>query len=105
MSIQILGIHSVEGSEEPCHLLHVVLPADAEFDWGEVTQEVPGQPRSNWQVAYDEQPLDDSRTRWAFFFHYLDFNKPLLTPFGAVDLVPATPLPNQLRHIQYESPC
>jgi hypothetical protein len=69
-----------------------------------VTQENENGPQSNWQVAYDEQPLDDKRSRWAFFFHYLDLSKPLLTPMGPLELPTPTPLPEHLQQIAYDDP-
>jgi hypothetical protein len=57
---------------------------DKELNLGEVTQEGDGQPRDNWQVPYDEQPLEaaDGKSRYAFFFHYLDLGKRLRTSLG-----------------------
>ncbi len=102
MSFVILGLHPVE-APEPCYLLEVELSDPISFDWGSVTQEVPEQPTSNWQVAWDEQQLDE--TRWAFFFHHLDFAKPLLTCRGLVQLPEPTPLPVKLSDLKYEPPC
>lgn len=78
--------------------------ASRDFDWSEVTQEELGQPRSNWQVPYDEQALGEQQSRWAFFFHYLDLSKPLLTPCGPVKLPGPTPIPRHLEHVAYETP-
>jgi hypothetical protein len=104
MSFRIIGVHPIEAAE-PCHLIEVELSdGSAGFDWGEVTQGAPGRDRSNWQVAYDEQELDDNANRWAFFFHYLEFNEPLLTPGGPVALPVETPLPEHLRHVEYDAP-
>ena len=104
MTVEILGVHPID-STEPCHLIEMQVWAGGEiFDWNEVTQESAGQPRSNWQVAYDETPLDDAKTRWAFFFHYLDPSKPLFTPAGQRQLPAPTPLPAHLKHIQYVEP-
>jgi hypothetical protein len=86
------------------HLIEVELSHAEGFDWGKVTQENPMQPRSNWQVAYDEQPLDEDERRWAFFFHYLDPSRPLLTPDGPVNLPPPTPRPAHLNSIEYLEP-
>jgi hypothetical protein len=102
MPFTIRGVHPV-AANEPCHLLEAELDA-GDFDWGSVTQAIPGEPESNWQVPWDERPLDDEKRRWAFFFHYLDFNKPLSTPDGDVPLPPPTPIPQHLANIDYESP-
>lgn len=103
MRFTIRGVHPVEAAE-PCHLIEVEL-SDAEgFDWGQVTQEDATQLRDNWQVPYDEQPLDDDERRWAFFFHYLDLSKPLLTPAGPVKLPAPTPRPKHLDSAEYIEP-
>ena len=102
MQFTIRGIHPVD--EQHCHLVEVELDGDGSLNWGEVTQAAPGQPPRNWQVAYDEQPLDRDRHRWAFFIHYLDLNAPLLTPFGPVRLPAPTPRPPHLAHVMYIEP-
>jgi len=89
---------------EPCHLIEAELVGVDDFDWGEVTQEDSTQPQANWQVAYDEQPLDERRCRWVFFFHYLDFDKPLLTPEGPIDVPAPTPRPEHLWAVEYFEP-
>jgi hypothetical protein len=103
---KLVGIHHVEAAE-PVHLLEIEIEGDAEdFDFGEVTQELPGQPRSNWQVAYDEREVgrNSGYVRFAFFFHYLNFKKPLLSSVGPLDLPPDSPVPDHLRDIVYEEP-
>jgi len=81
-----------------------VEPSVDGFDWSEVTQSIAGYPRSNWQVPYDAQPLGDEGKRWAFFFHFLNLHQPLLTPCGALQLPPVTPLPEYLKGIEYFAP-
>lgn len=103
MRFTIRGVHPVEATE-PCHLIEAELKDAEDFDWGEVTQEDASQPRDNWQVAYDEQPLDDDERYWAFFFHHLDLAKPLLTPAGPIQLPAPTPSPEHLDHIEYMEP-
>ena len=102
MKAEIVGVHPIKASQ-PCHLIEVAISDGGNtFDWGAVTQDDPSQPRPNWQVAYDETPLDDAKTRWTFFFHYLDFSKPLLTPCGALTLPPPTCLPDHLKTKQVD---
>jgi hypothetical protein len=62
------------------------------------------EPRSDWQVAYDEQGLEVGKGRYAFFFHYLDFAKPLLGPAGPIPLPAPTEIPEHLKGIEYEAP-
>jgi hypothetical protein len=40
----------------------------------------------------------------AFFFHYLDFEHPLKTPFGEVQHPAESELPDGLSMIEYEPP-
>lgn len=111
---------------EPVHLLEVnVRGADNAFAIGDFTQEVSHQPPSNWQAPYMEQILsadgtsiaaDDAKAwdtpelfrgdvRFVFFFHHLDFERPLRTPFGEVKLPSESELPKRLSMIRYEEPC
>ncbi|MBN1517884.1 hypothetical protein JXA32_15070 [Candidatus Sumerlaeota bacterium] len=102
--INILGVHSVE-APEPCCLIEVELnPPYLDYDWGGITQEDPGQSKDNWQVPWDERPLDAMGGRWAFFFHYLDCSRPLLTPDGPMTLPISSPVPEHLAEIEYEEP-
>lgn len=103
---RIIGIHPVQ-ADEPVHLIELLVDGDADgFDFGEVTQELADQPKPNWQVAYDERVLQESdgSIRYAFFFHYVYFDKPLLTPAGALPLPKPTQVPAHLRDIVYEAP-
>jgi len=105
--IHIRGVHPVQAPER-VHLIDAVLSARfQDIDWGSITQPDPAQPRANWQVAYDEQPLaplPDGQGRAAFFFHYLDASRPLDSAYGPLTLPVPTPLPSDLKHIQYEEP-
>jgi hypothetical protein len=120
-SARMIGAYRVRSSE-PCHLVELeITGVSSQIDLSEITQEVPGQPRSNWQVPYDEQYLDVSGKRpidpskpWAqpqepdfrlvFFFHYLDFDEPLLTPFGDIELPKPKRKPRRLGFVRYEPP-
>jgi hypothetical protein len=42
--------------------------------------------------------------RYAFFFHHLDFNKPLLVGTDTLQLPAPTTLPVHLQDIEYVSP-
>jgi hypothetical protein len=103
---KIVGVYSV-AAPEPVHLIELVLQGDIDqFDFGEVTQEEPDKPKTHWQVAYDDQLLDESEDKicYVFFFHYLDLDKPLLTPMGPLPLPKVKRVPPRLKHIQYEAP-
>jgi hypothetical protein len=99
---RVIGIHPVS-AEEPVHLVELEIEGEAsDFDFGLITQEVPEQPRSDWQTAYDEREL--ANNRFAFFFHYLDTAKPLSSPLGMLPLPPESPLPEHLRGVEYIQP-
>ena len=102
--MKIIGVHPIL-APQLCHLIEVDIGEHSEpIDWGAVTQEDPGQPRANWQVAYDEMALNDEGKRWVFFFHYLDFSRLLTTPAGLLELPAPTPLPDYLKPVQYQEP-
>ena len=103
----------------------VVRNSDGAFKIGDITQEWPGKDQSSWQVAYDEKVLTNDGSailfdpwfpdgdvsqhwlgdvRFAFFFHYLNFDRPLQTPFGDVTVAEATKRPTRLNFMKYESP-
>jgi hypothetical protein len=93
---------------EPCHLVEASISG---VDPGElldsITQEVEGQPRESWQAPYDERELEPEGTserRVAFFFHYLDLHRPLLSAAGDLALPAPSPLPARLQSIRYEPP-
>ena len=99
---RVIGVHPV-AADEPVHLLEIEVESSTDdFDFGEVTQELPGEKRCNWQVAYEEQEIGENR--FAFFFHYLDTAKPLLSPAGPLKLPPASPIPEHLQDIEYDQP-
>ena len=98
--VQVIGVHPVVAGE-PVHLVELQTDVD-DFDFGNVTQNIPGQPRSHWQVAYDERKVGENR--FAFFFHYLDMAKPLLSPAGPLELPLEAPIPEHLQGITYEQP-
>jgi hypothetical protein len=103
---KIAGVYPVAAAE-PVHLIELVLQGDVEdFDFGEVTQELPDTPKMNWQVAYDDQMIDEGegKARYVFFFHYLDLEKPLLTPMGSLPIPKPKKIPLRLKDILYEPP-
>ena len=121
-AVEVVGLYPIE-APEPCHLIELIVRADA-FDVGRITQEEPGVPENNWQVAWDAKILDASgetvvadtwslpepdlipagETRFAFFFHHLDISRPLLTPLGDIQLPEPSALPDRLRVVAYEQP-
>jgi len=97
---RIIGVHPVAVSDEPVHLIEIEVDHGLDdFDFGDVTQELSDKPRGNWQVAYDEREI--GKNRFAFFFHFLDIAKPLLSSAGPLELPPESPLPEHLRGLEY----
>ena len=94
------------------------------FDPARFVQPDPGEPEENWQVAYDERAMNvtgdtaitdsfelasrpdllQGDVRLVFFMHYLDAARPLITPFGALELPTPTDRPQRLSSIEYEEP-
>ena len=116
MQIEVIGVYPIAAAE-PCHLVELLIdgakPADVVAS---ITQETAGQPRDNWQVPYDEhyltadgtgpeQSASVSEARVAFFFHYLDLRRPLLSVGGSLHLPAPTSCPSRLEFICYEPPC
>jgi hypothetical protein len=105
--IEIIGVYPVHGTKEPVYLVELLIREVTDFDFGSVTQAIPGEPRSEWQVAYDERLLtspETGGTRAVFFFHYLDLAKPLETNLGSLVLPSPKDMPADLRSIGYEPP-
>ncbi|ARU59945.1 hypothetical protein CBW65_01875 [Tumebacillus avium] len=111
--VELIGLYHVP---ENVDLLLVEVLVDAKpsvFDAGEFTQEDERLPKESWQVAYDELYLnadgneligdfmrkpevDTVPARLVFFMYFLDVRKPLLTPFGQVELTEPTKMPDRL---------
>lgn len=112
-------------AREPCHLIELLVRScEGRFDLAPLTQRDQRRPRAEWQVPYAEKMLDPSgeRVAWAlwdgpgdedlwrgdvrlaFFFHYLDTELPLLTPFGDVSFPAPTERPARLDGMEYEEP-
>ena len=123
-NIIVIGIYPIE-AYEPVHLIEMIIKNPPHIpDINEFTQEIPGEPRENWPVPYTEYILDSTGTHiisedfientkpelWAgdvrlvFFFHFLDLTKPMITPFGVVDLPQESSLPDRLNIIDYDPP-
>lgn len=121
---EVIGVYPVK-AKEPCHLIELRLEAvNPAFDFAGFTQPIQGQPQGAWQVPWMEVILDrtgtrivaDSETissnanllrgnlRVAFFMHYLDITRPLMSQFGQIPLPEPSPKPKRLRILKYESP-
>lgn len=96
--MELIGVYKVENNSN-VHLLELTFDNSPDkVDVGQITQEIKGQPQGNWQSPWDEKYLDDKgekiigdyfnipkdgdKTRLVFFFHDIDFSRPLLTQKG-----------------------
>jgi hypothetical protein len=123
-SVEIIGVYAVQ-AEEACHAVELrVKDVVRPFSFGDFRQEDPAEPQWKWQCAWMEhvlnargdQVLADERhisntpelfrgdMRILFFMHFLNFGRPLATPFGLVAIPVATSMPPRLSMIRYEQP-
>jgi hypothetical protein len=124
VKVEVLGVYPVD-APEPCHLIEVqIRGAQNSIDLGQFTQDIPGKLPSNRQVPWMEQILSpegdrviaDSSAVWrnpdllrgdiriVFFFHYLNRDWPLSTPFGEFRIPADSKLPERLSTLKYETP-
>ena len=120
--IDLIGVYKVDGQKD-VYLIELGIKANHEkVDIGEFTQQQDGTDRMDWQTPWDEKflnedgtkitgdwmdsPTDTSDfTRLAFFLHFMDFQKPLLTQYGEMDLSNPEQMPKRLSSIiKYENP-
>ena len=121
--MKIVGVYPIE-SREPVYLIEILIEdSKGKFDLTQITQEIPDQPKENWQVPYMEHILSqdgteviandieamtkselwEGRLRLIFFFHYLNCQKPLITPWGEIALPVITAKPERIT-VEYEDP-
>lgn len=120
--IELVGVYQVNENPDVSLIELIINKKANEFDVGDFTQEVIGQDRSDWQAPFDEKYLDtdglkviadsfektkilSDYTRLTFFMYFVDIKKPLLTPFGPLDLGEKITVPARLENIiRYEDP-
>ena len=123
--VTVVGVYPVDppGAIEPVHLVEVLVEGNVgEFYFIETTQEQPGRSPDDWQVAWSEYVWVESAERWesvwstrekwesatrarfAFYFHGLNLDQPLLTTFGPAQLAAESPIPSHLSGVEYEVP-
>lgn len=119
--MELIGIYTVDDNPG-VHLIELMFnDSPVKVDVAAITQEIEGQSRDNWRSPWDERYLDEKgekiigdcydipkrgdTTRLIFFFHNIDFSRPLLTQEGHVTLTKPTVLPDRLKDkLPYESP-
>ena len=111
----IIGVYTISKSQEAKLIEITVDCPPSQLHIGKITQPDDNTRASNWQVAYDEHylnvdgtavigrfgevPIDAPSTRLAFFLYFVNFDKPILTQFGKIQLPKETPIPNRLEKI------
>lgn len=119
--MKLKGIYIVDNNPD-IHIIEISFnDSPGNIDIGKITQEIEGQSSDGWQSPWGEKYLDESgekiigndfyiplkevTTRIIFFFHYLNFSKPLLTQYGELRLSEPTQLPDRLKdNLTYEKP-
>src|SRR5215208_7061929 len=108
--LQIVGVHPVDEAPDPCFLIELRVGAGLlPLDLTGVTQPAADVPSTSWQAPVDPHLLDPAGTsghplgdsaqalatpaRVAFFFHFLQLDRPLLTPLGPLRLPAPSPRP------------
>jgi hypothetical protein len=118
--MEFLGVHPVQGVE--CFLVEAVITgASVQPDFGQVTQPSAAE-QADWQVAYGEALVSPDGTsivadlfamkvenwpfeaRVTFWFHHLDVDRPLTTPFGEATVPAPTERPDRLAMLEYDAP-
>lgn len=104
--VRIVGVHPVPGQAKVNLVVLEILDPPYQFDFCDLTQSLPDQPRDNWQIPFEETCLESTpqKERYAFFFHHLDLARPIESPFGDLPLPSVTPMPEELTLIRYEAP-
>lgn len=122
LKLKIIGVYSVASSPH-VHLIELETELSiSEINFLSFTQEVLGKIKLDWQVPWDEKILNKDgskiiredfedtkprllKNRIIFFFHYLDFEKPFLTPLGEITLPLPKEMPKRLKSIiKYTNP-
>jgi len=121
--VKLVGLYHVTENTDVTLVELIINKKANEFGIGEFTQEIEGQPRSNWQAPFGEKYLDvdgntiigddhmnlpkspADTTRLAFFIYFLDTTKPLETPFGKLQLEQKSEQPKRIKDlIVFEDP-
>jgi len=56
--LQVIGVYKIKENAD-VHLVELIIPTTpSDVQVEDITQELPNQPKDNWQVAYDEHYLN-----------------------------------------------
>ena len=120
--IVLIG-HYFVSEDTDASLIELIIEKKAnEINVGEFTQEIKNTPRKNWQAPFAEKYLDadgksilgddldlpkvlTDTTRIIFFIYFLATDKPLVTPFGDLQLTQKIEAPKRVKEIiLFENP-
>ncbi|MCH2032292.1 MAG: hypothetical protein MK202_02135 [Tenacibaculum sp.] len=120
--IELIGVYDVKENKN-VYLVELGIKTNHEnVVINKFTQAIDGKDRLDWQTPWDEKflniegtritgdymdsPTDTSNfTRLVFFFHFLDFDKPLLTQYGELELSNPEKVPERISSIiEYQKP-
>jgi hypothetical protein len=113
--VELIGVYPI-AEEQNVKLIEMVVDCPpSQIDVGKITQPEEGIKESDWQAAYDEYylnesgmevvgrfdnvPIDTPTTHLTFFLYFVNFDKPLSTQFGGIQLPEESPMPERLRKI------
>jgi hypothetical protein len=120
--IDLLGVYNVRDEKDVYLLEFYIKSKYTEVEIGKFSQAQENIDPLNWQSPWEEKYLNNDGTviigdwldlpeeisddtRVVFFLHFLDFTKPLLTPFGEIELKLPEVTPDRLSSIKkYERP-
>jgi len=120
--VKLIGLYSVDENPDVTLVELMISRKADEIQIGEFTQEIQNEPPLNWQAPFAEKYLsldgekiigDDfdlpeiltDTTRLTFFIYFLDPSKPLLTPFGPLQLTQKQVQPKRIKDlIMFEDP-
>jgi hypothetical protein len=110
-----LRVHCKRQLESVVLIEVIVKNRDDNFQIGDFTQEQEGRPRDGWQAPWGAKILAEGgeslvETRWnqlpqdkdlrlAFYLHYYQPDKPLLTSYGERNCPPVEAMPARLRRL------
>lgn len=115
-NVELIGIYYVDNRPDVSLVELIISKKAGEIDLFDFTQEITDLPRESWQVPFYEKYLDEKGeiiigddfdlpsqqteiTRLTFFIYYLDFLKPLQTPYGSILLPKKVKAPERIAKI------
>ncbi|MBR4256589.1 MAG: hypothetical protein IKQ18_05440 [Clostridia bacterium] len=120
--VNIIGVYKVDEAEDVYLIELMIDDKPSNIDVDGIQQTDPDLDEDDWQAAFDEYylnadgtevigdycdlPEDDTdKTRLCFFMYLFDFNKPLRTQYGIINLPKSKKMPKRLGEIiEFDDP-